>query len=607
MWNITVDFETYYDNKYKLKNGKQDGMTTEEYINDERFQVIGVAVKVDEMLPVWHTGTMAEIKSQLLQYDWKNHICLAHNTRFDGAILKWKFGIEAQGYMDTMAMGKALIGSHTSVTLRNMALVFGVGNKGNAVYDALGKRRLDFSKAEMDAYASYCKNDVELTHNLYTKILNKYCFPADEMYLINLTLQMYINPKLKIDTARYEYELNNLKQKKSSMVAAAGTTEEVLRSPKKFGELLSRYGIEPLDSYARNNKEFTDLKNNENDVVRNLVEARLNVMSSLQEKRIERYKGIGQRMDGYLPIPLNYYGAITGRWSGSDKTNLQNLPRNDKGLKKGLVAPSGHIIIEADSSQIEARVLAWWSGQNDVLQQFIDKEDPYKHMASKIYKKPVEEITPDERFIGKQTVLGCGYGMGYKVFKLILEQQGTTISFDEAADIIKIYRQSNSDIVKTWKQCDELLFSLVELDTPIAIGKEGVVDSYVNGIRLPNGLYINYFNLRKASFEDGYEYTGRRQGKIEQINIYGGKVVENIVQALARIIIGFQMANISKDYKVVSTVHDSIVCVVPAADEEEAISSIRKNMCLAPEWAKGLPLDCEVKVGINYGELNAAA
>ena len=212
-------------------------------------------------------------------------------------------------------------------------------------------------------------------------------------------------------------------------------------------------------------------------------------------------------------------------------------------------------------------------------------------MASKIYKKPVEQITKDERFIGKQTVLGCGYGMGYKVFKLILEQNGVDISFDEADNIIEIYRQSNSDIVKTWKQCDELLFSLVESDTPTAIGKAGIVDTYLSGIRLPNGLNINYFNLKHSPFDKSYEYTGRRQGKIEQINIYGGKVVENVVQALARIVIGFQMANISKDYKVVSTVHDSIVCVVPAADEEEAVRSIRRNMCLAPEWAKGLPLD----------------
>ena len=114
-----------------------------------------------------------------------------------------------------------------------------------------------------------------------------------------------------------------------------------------------------------------------------------------------------------MPVPLKYYAAHTGRWGGTDNLNLQNLPRQSP-LKHAIRAPQGYVMIDSDSSQIEARTLAWLAGQWDLVQAFERGEDVYRIMASAIYNKPVEDITKDERFVGKTTILGSGYGMGAK-------------------------------------------------------------------------------------------------------------------------------------------------------------------------------------------------
>jgi DNA polymerase len=165
-----------------------------------------------------------------------------------------------------------------------------------------------------------------------------------------------------------------------------------------------------------------------------------------------------------LPIPLKYYGAHTGRWAGYDKVNFQNLPSRDpkkKALKRAVKAPEGYVVINCDSSQIEARVLAWLSGQTDLVKAFADKEDVYKIMASKIYKKPIEEISKDERFVGKTTILGAGYGMGGKKFVMQLKGMGRTLTESEGSTIIDVYRETYPDIKNLWKEGDTVLNKMI--------------------------------------------------------------------------------------------------------------------------------------------------
>jgi DNA polymerase len=282
---------------------------------------------------------------------------------------------------------------------------------------------------------------------------------------------------------------------------------------------------------------------------------------------------------------------------------MQNLPRKSP-LKDAMLAPQGHVIIDSDSSQIEARTLAWLAGQHDLVEAFDKGEDVYKIMAAKIYNKKEEDVTKDERFVGKTTILGCGYGMGAAKFKKQLKVFNVDISEDEARSIIDVYRRSYPAIPKLWREAGDALDAVIENKT-VELGRDDVlVVEGTKGILLPNGLYLRYPNLRKINKDGKTEYVyDTKRGKTTVPNrIYGGKVVENVCQALARIIIGEQMLLISKKYKVAMTVHDAIACVVPEDEVETAQENIEMFMRVRPDWALELPLNCEAGAGKSYGE-----
>jgi DNA polymerase len=266
-----------------------------------------------------------------------------------------------------------------------------------------------------------------------------------------------------------------------------------------------------------------------------------------------------------------------------------------------IIAPEGYAIIDADSAQIEARVLAWLSGQADLVQAFANKEDVYKKMASAIYGKPEADITKDERFVGKTTILGCGYGMGAVKFQGQLKTFGVEVSLDEARRIIDIYRRTNPAVTALWKQAQSMLVAMSRAENS-ALGKAGVlsVDGWEKAIKLPSGLLMRYNDLKFEQTENGVEFSYKtRYGRTR---IYGGKVIENVCQAIARCIIGEQMLKIGKRYKVVLTVHDAIACVVPEAEVAEAQTYVEECMRWTPEWAAGLPVNCESGHGKAYGD-----
>ncbi len=223
--------------------------------------------------------------------------------------------------------------------------------------------------------------------------------------------------------------------------------------------------------------------------------------STLEETRTERFIDIGIR--GTLPVPIRYYAAHTGRFGGSDKINLQNLPSrgpNAKVLKACICAPKGYTLIEADSAQIEARVLAWLAGQVDLVRAFEKGEDVYKKMAATIYNKKEEDITPAERFIGKTTILGAGYGMGAAKFRDQLKGMGvevTKIDEEECKRIIRVYRSANGDISQLWRDAQNALMGMYQGER-YGVGKAGVLKVLpeVNGIRLPSGLIMRYGGLK---------------------------------------------------------------------------------------------------------------
>ena len=617
---ITLDFESYYTDKCGFKT-----QTTEEYIRDKEFQVIGVGVKVDDGETVWLTSG---IKEYLSKFNWDDCALLCHNTIFDGAILAWHYGIVAGLYIDTLSMARALHGVDAGGSLKALAERYNLGVKGDEVIAAKGKRQEDFTPEELARYGDYCKNDVELTYKLMNVMGPN--FPADEIKLIDMTLKMFIVPVFEVDDALLVERLEELKIEKNDLLASLKERlkcddEEAVRkklaSNKQFAELLASLDppIQPptktspatgKETYAlaKTDEGFIALTEHENEFVQQLCAVRLGTKSTLEESRISRFIDIGKRNKTKLPIPLKYYGAHTGRWSGSDKVNFQNLPSRDKKkktLKNAVLPPAGHIIINCDSSQIEARVLAWLAGQDDVVEQFAKGEDVYSIFASKVYNRTITKADPVERFVGKTCVLGLGYGTGWRKLQHTLKTQppGAVVEDEECQSIVKLYRDVNSDIIQLWKESDNMLTELADWDSrskEFYLGLHKALLVTHEGIQLPNGLLIRYPKLHLDTSEDKsqYKYKSRRG----EISIWGGAVVENVVQALARIVVGEQMLNIEQRYRVALTVHDAAVIVVREEEKDEALEFIIQSMSKAPDWATSLPVACEAKWGHSYGE-----
>ena len=602
---ITVDFESYYS--ADLGFSKQ---TTEEYVRDPRFEVIGVAVQINDGEPEWYTGDMIGTYAFLKRFDWENSLALAHNAMFDGFILSEHFQIKPKGWLDTLSMGRALHGTNVGGSLKVLAEFYNIGEKGTEVNDAKGLRRTDFPAQQLAQYGEYCKNDVRLTWDLFNCMSQD--FPPTELRLIDLTIKMFTEPVLQLDEGMLERHLVWEQQRKANILAKYNKDD--LMSNPRFADLLRAWGVEPpmkksvttgKETYAfsKTDEEFKELLGHESLEVQALVAARLGTKSTIEQSRTERFIGIARR--GPMPVPLRYYAAHTGRWGGADNVNLQNLPRISP-LKKAILAPAGYMMIDSDSSQIEARTLAWLAGQDDLVDAFDRGEDVYKIMASAIYGKAVADITKDERFVGKTTILGCGYGMGAAKFQAQLKNFGVEVTIEEAKRIIDTYRDTYPKITALWKEANTAIESILRGQLTM-LGRGGVLKiEGKDGVRLPNGLYIRYPNMRQKTDEETGRvevvYDTKKGRAIIPNRIYGGKLIENVCQALARIIIGDQMLMIAKKYQVVMTVHDAIACIVPTAEVATAREYVEICMRLRPKWGLELPLNCESGYGESYGD-----
>ena len=618
---ITLDFETFYDVGFSLTN-----LTTEEYIRDERFQVIGVGVKIDDQETEWITGSHNYIKAELDKIDWSSAILLCHNTHFDGAILAFLFNIIPHIYLDTLGMARAKHGVDVGGSLASLVERYNLGKKGTEVINAKGKRLEEFTKDELERYGFYCKNDVELTYKLFNILSQD--FPPNELKLIDLTLRMYMEPVLQVDDGLLSDRLDEVEAEKKEvlgnlMVRLGCEDEECVRkklaSNKQFAELLEEHNIEvPLKvspttgketfALAKNDEGFIALTEHEDPFIQELCAVRLGTKSTIEESRIKRFIDIGARNKGKLPIPLKYYGAHTGRWAGADKVNFQNLPSRDKkkkALKNAVVAPRGSVIVNCDSSQIEARVLVWLAGQDDIVEWYRDGRDVYSEFASKVYGRTITKADATERFVGKTCTLGLGYGTGWAKLQHTLKTQppGAVLDDLECQRLVKVYREVNDKVIKLWEECDRALKDMATWTSsmkPYYLGRHKCLEVSAAGIKLPNGLYISYPNLRTEKIEgkNKFVYKSRRG----DVTIWGGSVVENVVQALARIIVGEQMLKINEKYRPVLTVHDAVVNVIPKEEIDTAMKYITDIMSTPPTWAESLPVACEAKYGESYGD-----
>jgi DNA polymerase len=319
---ITIDFETYYDKEYSLSK-----MTTEAYVRDPRFEVIGVGIKINDYPVDWYSGS--DPGRFLRSLDYSKAAILCHNTVFDGAILSWHFNIRPKLWLDTLSMARPLHNIAVGGSLKALAAHYKLGEKGDEVVHTLGKRRTDFTKDELDRYANYCCNDVDLTYKLFRRMAKG--FPPSEIRLIDQTIRMFTEPSIVLDTQVLTDHLVEVQEKKSTLMDELelpyGTTEDeaksMLMSNDKFAAYLVANGVTPPTktsaatgkqayAFSKTTKAFTDLLEHDNPRVASAVAARLGVKSTLEETRTKSLLGVAER--GPLPILLKFYGAHTGRF-----------------------------------------------------------------------------------------------------------------------------------------------------------------------------------------------------------------------------------------------------------------------------------------------------
>lgn len=598
---LVIDYETFYSKEYSLSK-----MTTESYINDIRFEVIGVAVKRNNEQTQWFTGTYAETKRWLMQFDWGNSMVVAHNAMFDAAILGWRFGIFPKTVICTLSMARALHAVSVGGSLAALSEYYKLGVKGTEVLNALGKRRDDFSKAEIDAYGGYCVNDVELTYKLFKAMLPK--VPKPELKLIDMTIRMYSDPELKLDTEMLYAHLVDVREQKEKLLDECGISKEDLMSNQKFASVLEMFGVEPpmkLNSkgvesfaFAKTDEGFKALAEHDDPRVQAIVAARLGTKSTLEETRTERFIAIAERpyRGNVLPVPLHYYGARTGRWAATDKINLQNLPRKSK-LKGAIIAPEGYVIVGADLSAIELRMGLAFAGQLDKMHMLGQGIDLYKDFASTVYGIPISEINDEQRFMGKTSQLSLIYGTGsVKLRNQVKLMSGKDIGEKEAKRIVNLYRSEYTHVVDAWGEGDEVL-EAVMYNNAMYMGRNNLITVHGSeGALLPSGIYMRYPDLRKHVVQTK---RGQRlewsvlKNRRERDKLYGSKVFQGLTQALARCIIAESMLRIDKKYRVLLTIHDAVYLLAPEDEADDVLRFVIQQLRVPPAWMPDIPLDAE--------------
>jgi DNA polymerase len=646
---LVIDFETRWDSKeYTLSKS-----TTEEYIRSGKFKAFGLGVKtLGAGQAIWVPHN--KIEKFLARVDWTQTAVLAHNAQFDVAILAWRYGVNPAFIYDSLSMARALRGVEVGNSLAKLADAYGLPAKGKAVHSTNGL--VELTPEIEKELADYCLHDVFLCEEVFDRLYDEVDggYPESELRLIDMTLRMFTEPLLELDKELLKDAIEEEQRTREDLLSQLGIEEKALASNDKFADVLRALGVEPPTkvskttgksayAFAKNDALFQALLNSTDERVASVCEARLKVKSTLERTRAQRFFDIAER--GALPVPLNYYGAHTGRWAASkgSSLNLQNLKRKSF-LRTAIYAPEGQTLVVCDLSQIEPRVLAHIAGYQELLDIFASGQDAYAAFGAQMFGIPglTKDSHPELRQSAKSALLGAGYGMGWASFSAqlltgflgappirydkafaktlgvntkdlqdfigweknleLLQDIPHTCTDEEllvhaiaAKKIIDKYRAAASAVADFWGLCNELINHSLHKGKPY---KHGCLTFDKERIILPSGLALRYPGLRSIVEDKRQQWVYGEHAK----RLYGGKLVENIVQSVARCVMTDGMLRIQERYPIKLTVHDEVVALVPEESAEEARRWIHAQMVSEPPYLPGIPLAADSDCAIRYGD-----
>lgn len=626
---LVMDYETFFDREYSLRK-----ISAAEYILDQRFQALGCGFVRPGQKGYWIDGP--DLPAHFATIDWDDTFAVCHNGLFDHCISAWQYGIKPKLMGDTMAMARNwwAYDMPKGVSLLEMSRRLGRAEKMSTLHRTMGKT-LEMIMAEPDLYQElqvYGPDDAVIALEAFTAMMEE-GFPPAQLEIIDRQIRMCTEPQFVVNQGLLSEYLASVIAGKEELLNKIGMTREetsALQSNPQLAALLLAHGVTPpmkknakgedTWAFAKTDEDFTDLLEHPDPMIQAIVGARLGVKSTIEETRTQRFINIGNLFwpngQPCMPIPLKYSGAHTHRFSGDWSLNPQNLGRESE-IRNAIEAPAGKVVVSVDSSQVEARLNAtlsrWTALQNGrpcstLVDRFAAGEDVYATFAGATFKIPdlTKATHPSLRFVGKVGILSLGYGASWPVFQGMCRVQSKgKENLDDAMSlhVVTAYRDMFPEIAYNWSFAELMIGHManaMEGDWrrwgPLWVGRQVIV--------LPNGNRLNYKDLHQEFDDKGklnWFYTFGRMRK----KLYGPKLVENVIQALAFVLImeaDRRVRKMTQDrMPLAHQVHDELIYVVPEGVAEMVGRLVATEVSRRPDWMPDVPLAAEAKVGPAYG------
>jgi DNA polymerase len=572
----------------------------------------------------------------------KNVLKIAHNATFERICLRRHLGLNVPNWHCTMiqcqktCLPPSLDQAAKVLKLKTKKMeegkelikLFSLPKKTTFLNESPRVRRHE-APDKWELFKEYCKRDVEVEREL-CKALSWYKINPTErqLYEVDQAINdrgIKIDRKLVDNAVKIEAICSSRQHLKASALTGLDNPNSV---PQLKAWLEERLGVEVPSLTKTDIAEI--LKMTDDPIIHETLTLRKKG-SKISNSKYSAMQMVADTKDDRLRGLLQFYGSRTGRWT-SHPVQLHNLPQNkledldfarnavrdddmelldlcfgnvpdvlSQLIRTALVPKKGHTFVVCDFSAIEARVIAWLAGEQWAIDVFKGHGKIYEATAAQMFRCDVDEITRDDprRDKGKIAVLALGFGGGIAA----LEAMGGKrmgLEREEMEALVKQWRQTNPNIVSLWREVEDAARQTLLSKAPINVrDKLMITTRNVSNdliIQLPSGRQLIYREMQTGLNRFGkpslvYKGVNQTSRKWESIETYGGKLVENIVQAIARDCLAEALITIEKNcLDPVLHVHDEIVCEVPREDAQSALERILAHFKRTPSWARGLPL-----------------
>ena len=639
MSHIGIDFETKSEVDLK-KHGKT------RYINGKEADIICMGYKIDdEPTQLWVPGD--SVFPTFIRKPQK-HQFYAFNAQFEMAVWntlgnKYQFlATKPSQWTDVMAIcGRFTYPQGLANAGEVLKLKVKKNPRGKALIKLICCPPFKYTHMDLMELHGYCRRDVDTMYEMLNALPASALSKSEQRHWERTVEKNNRGLPVDVESAKQIYKVTEAYKEEQNQLLPDLTGGEVTKATQtmRITKWLKSKGL-----MTPNLQADTVIKLLERLDLTDSMKTVLELRQELGRSSTAKYlKIIELEYKGRIYDNIRYYGANTGRDSGMG-FQLYNLPRSKVGAKseteadeliqsffdlsvieknpvsvaKSLVramikAPKGKLIAAVDYTGVENRGLAWVAQDEKTLQLFRENLDQYIDMAVDLYRIPYNDIDSQQRYFGKQLVLGCGYGLGWKGFIGYAEKNDLLITDEQAQRAVEAYRTKYNKVVKLWYKCKDAAINAISLpgiEFKVSYATFKVVFDRNKTrwlqLTLPSGrnIYYNKPLIREGKFGPEASAYGINPytKKWMRLSIIPGRFVENIVQAMSRDLLFHGEESLEKaGYKIIGSVYDEIILEVPEnCDREKTLKDIYSIICDVPDWARGLPLNAEGFIEKRY-------